>query len=139
MSKVRDGHDSIVQIEHEIGLKTNWHPGRDCCSIHQKRLTLDERLETINFDNVTIELTSLLTKMAYSELISNAHVQMLTTLDEISDDIAANVPTNMLTKAQNARCNLRAQNEYARSSLKGVMYRAQYLSKRAEALVQTVR
>ena len=36
-AKVRDCHQQIVEIEHETGIQTNWHPNQQCCSVHQRQ------------------------------------------------------------------------------------------------------
>jgi hypothetical protein len=139
VAKIRDSHDAIVQIEHDTRVKTNWHPSKACCADHQIQPTPSSHLETINFDQVTNELTSVLTKMAYCEFICNVHLPMLQDLDEISDYCAASMSVGDTTSVKSALRSLRGKTEYLRSSLKGVQARAQYLSKRSEAVVQTVR
>ena len=139
VAKIKDCHDSIVQIEHDAGVKTKWHPSKACCAEHHTQPTLTNRLETINFDRITTELTTVLTKLAYCEFICNAHLPMLQDLDGISDCCAASVSSGNTTALKAALRNLQGKTEYLRSSLKGVQARAQYLSKRSEAVVQTLR
>jgi hypothetical protein len=86
---------------------------------------------------VTNELTSILNKMAYCEFVCNVHLPMLDDLDKMNEQIAA-ASTYPNERVIQALQSLRGRNEFLRSSFKGVLARAQYLSKRAQALVQTV-
>lgn len=139
VQKVKDSHNSIIGVEEHTGVKTKWRPdGSWRPDISRRGKQHDEnRLHAINFDQVTDELTSILNKMAYCEFVCNVYLPMLDDLDNMNNNIAA-VSSETKDAVKLAQRNLRAQNEFLRTSFKGTLRRSQYLSKRAQALVQTV-
>lgn len=139
VQKIKDSHGSIVDVEDHTGVETNWHPGRPCCcsTRFEGKMRPGNRLHDIDFDRVTNELTSILNKMAYCEFVCNVHLPMLDDLDGLNEQIAA-ASTYSNDRVIQALQSLRGRNEFLRSSFKGVLIRSQYLSKRAQALVQTV-
>ena len=137
ISKTQDCHDSIVRIEHDTAIKTKWHSSKACCDFHEQRQIATNRLETLDFDGVTRQLTSLLSKLAYCEFLANVHIPMLEEFDKINSMLTTNSTTNGV-RLRNAERMLRAKNERLKCALKGVSFRAQFLSKRTQAQVQTV-
>jgi hypothetical protein len=138
VEKIKDSHHSISDVENHTGVKTIWHPGKACCEDRNGKKNSKDRLYTIDFDKVTNELTSILSRMAYCEFVCNVHLPMLDDVDAINAHIAGPSidPNAAITLALRS---LRADNEFLKSSLKGVLTRSKYLSKRAQASVQTVR
>ena len=66
-SKVCDCHQAIVKVENETGIRTNWHPNKPCCSvgtIAQRKLERQNRYDSLDFDRLTANLTSLSSKLA---------------------------------------------------------------------------
>jgi len=86
--KVRESHEEIMDIEHRTGIRTNWHPVNPCCSIHQRQAAGKHRYDTIDFDRVTNDLTSLLSKLAYCGFLCEVHIPMLDSFDRINDQFA---------------------------------------------------
>lgn len=151
VEKIKDSHQTISDVENQTGVKTIWHPGKPCCQDRNGKNNSRNRLETIDFDRVTNELTSILSRMAYCEFVCNVHLPMLDDLDKINQQITMRddfelmsgerltIPKASIELRKLALRSLRADNEFLRSSLNGVHTRSKYLSKRAQASVQTVR
>lgn len=135
-TRLQHCHQNILEVEHRTSIRPNWHPHQPCCTQHANQDKGQNRLDTIDFDAVTNDLTSLLSRLAYCELLSTAHCPMLTTLDAINQSFVDFQPASTTLEA--ARKILLAQNEYLNSALTGVLARSQCLSKRAQAQVQTV-
>ena len=134
-----DSNTSIVRMEHQTGVKTKWHPSKPCCGTHDTSQTLGAvQPDNVDFDPVYKELTSVLAKTAYSEFVCSVHLPTLDDLDDINQMLVAATDTDV-TRMKLAAEKLRERNEYIRATLKGTLLRAQYLSKRAQALLQTVR
>jgi hypothetical protein len=130
---------SIVRMEYQTGVKTRWHPSKPCCCTHDTSETLGGvQPDNVDFDPVYKELTSVLAKTAYSEFVCSVHLPTLDDLDNINQMLVAATGTDV-TRMKLAAHQLRERNEYIRATLKGTLLRAQYLSKRAQALLQTVR
>ena len=139
--KVRDCHAEIVQIEHKTGIRTKWHADKLCCSgdSESQILTL-KRCETIDFDQITANLTSLISKLAYVEYLCEVHLPMLDHFDAIhSRAVDSIADQSMKARTQQVEARLKTKLNFFRSSLKGTLVRAKYLSKRGQGQVQTVR
>ena len=133
ISKVSESHSDIVVIENDTGIRTRWQPAADTSGA-------SKRFDIIDFDRVTDDLTSLLSKLAYCEYLADVHIPMLDSLDRINSHIV-----DMKSKSgsddermKRAEARLRAENKFLRSSLQGVRFRAKFLSKRCRAQVQSV-
>jgi hypothetical protein len=137
-TKVRDCHQQIVEIEHETGIQTNWHPNQQCCSIDQRQPAGANRYDEINFDRVTGELTSLSSKLAYCEFVCEVHLPMLDSFNRINCRLLENANCENKDTLSRVEARLFAENNFLQSSLQEILVRAQYLSKRSQAQVQTV-
>ena len=137
-TKVRDCHQQIVEIEHETGIQTNWHPNKPCCSIHQTQSSGLNRYDTIAFDRVTADLTSLSSKLAYCEYLGHVHLPMIKEFDQINHRYLEKASFAHRGTHDKTFSRLHRENEFLRSSLSATLSRAQYLSKRCQAQVQTV-
>ena len=134
-----DSNTSIVRVENQTGVKTRWHPTKQCCCTHDTSPTFGgAKIDAVDFDPVYKELASVLAKTACSEFVCNVHLPTLDELDDINDVLVAATDTDAKRMELAAR-RLRERNECIRATLKGTLLRAQYLSKRAQALLQTVR
>jgi len=137
-AKVRDCHQEIVEIEHQTGIRTKWHRGMSCCESDEKHAS-HHRYDRINFDQVTADLTSLTSKLAYVEYLCEVHLPMLDSFDNINQRILKAIPKGSKDRLQQVELRLRVENNFLRSSLKGTYSRAKFLSKRGQAQVHTVR
>ena len=134
-----DSNTSIILVENQTGVKTRWHPTKQCCCTRDASPTCGgAQLDAVDFDPLCKELTSVLAKTAYSEFVCNVHLPTLDELDDINDILVAATDTDAKRMELAAR-RLRERNERLRATVKGTLLRAQYLSKRAQALLQTVR
>ena len=136
-TKVRDCHQKIVEVN-GTGIKTQWHPNKPCCSIHQGQSTERHRYDIVDFDRVTGDLTSLSSKLAYCEYLGHVHLPMIEDCDRINRRYLENTAIAHGGTLEIVYARLHMENEFLRSSLAETLCRAQYLSKRAQAQVQTV-
>jgi hypothetical protein len=138
-TKVRECHLQIVEIEHDSDIRTNWHPNKECCSVHQRQLPGRNRYDALDFDQVTRDLTSLTSKLAYCKFLCEVHLPMLDDFDAINNKLLECVSSEHKERLEEAEARLYKDINFLRSSLRATLYRAQYLSKRCKAQVQTVR
>lgn len=137
VEKIKDSHTTLSEVQNHIGVKTIWHPGKECCKGRDAPGDIRERLRTIDFNETSNKLTSILSRMAYCEFVGNVHLPMVNELEEINKQIVKS-PTGSHETVKVAKRNLRGDNEFLKSSFTGVITRSRYLSKRASALQQTV-
>jgi hypothetical protein len=137
--KVRDCHLQVVEIEHETGFQTNWGANKQCCSVSQRQPAGRNRYDVIDFDRVTGDLTSLSSKLAYCEYVCEVFLPMVERFDIINGRLLQIVSSENKKRLAKMEARLRAENAFLRSCLRGTLCRAQYLSKRSQAQVQTVR
>jgi hypothetical protein len=137
-TRVRDCHRQITEIEHETGIRPNWHPNQHCCSVHQKQSAGVNRYDAINFDRVTGDLTGLSSKLAYCEYVCEVYLPMLDSFDRINRRLLEDASENK-DRLERVEARLLAENNFLRSSLHGTLIRTRYLNKRSQAQVQTVR
>jgi hypothetical protein len=139
-SKVKECHQELVQIERKVGIQTKWHPTKPCCSgcNDQQRLPR-KRYEAFDFDQITTDLTSLNSRLAYIEYMCEVHLPMLDRFNAIHSQIVEGImEQNEKAKMQQVEMRLKIELNLLRSSLQGTLVRAKYLSKRGQGLVQTV-
>ncbi|KAF2460108.1 hypothetical protein BDY21DRAFT_184939 [Lineolata rhizophorae] len=147
-TKVRDCHSLIAHIEDHTGIFPNWHPNSDCCAKHRKDHKGQKRHFTIDFDQVTNDLTSVSHKLAYCEYVSEVHLPMFETILEIESRVDRfnmdaqpkdrTVEFFQPRETGEAASRLRIRNELLKGSLHDTTRRARYLSKRSQAQVQTI-
>jgi hypothetical protein len=131
--QLRKCHGEIVGSEDAVLMRTRFNSS----SQPTRTENIKQKLDKIDFDTATYELTGLLTRLAYCEFISEIFTPMLQSLERINDRIQLEQKNQgQLVKAAE---EIRAMHEFQRGSLAGVSHRARYLSKRAQAQVQTVR
>jgi hypothetical protein len=138
-TKALDCHQKIVQIEHETGIRTNWHPNQPCCYVHQRHSARVNRYDEIDFDRITGELTSLSSKLAYCEYVSEIHLPMLDSFNKINSRIIGMAFCEKKDRLAEVEARLLMQNHFLQVSLHAILVRTRYLSKRSQAQVQTVR
>jgi hypothetical protein len=137
--KVGDSHREIIEIEHQTGIRTKWHPGMPCCGGADEKQLGQRRYEGVNFDEVTADLTSLTSKLAYVEYVCEVHLPMLDSFDGINKRILQTFPEGCKQRAEEAEHRLQTESGLPKSSLQATYSRAKYLSKRGQVQVQTVR
>lgn len=137
--KVGDSHREIIEIEHQTGIRTKWHPGKACCGGTSDKQPGHRRYDGVNFDEVTADLTSLTSKLAYVEFVCEVHLPMLDSFDGINKRILQTFPEDRRRRIEEAEHRLRTESGLLRSSLQATFSRAKYLSKRGQVQVQTVR
>ncbi|KAG8525325.1 uncharacterized protein KY384_008969 [Bacidia gigantensis] len=128
----------MVDIERQTGLSTVWHPGKPCCDRLGTPEARSQFTFEIDFENITRDLTSMTTKVSYCEYATEIHLPMLDSVDDINSKAIARATSDHRDKRIRAEARIRVQIKLLRSSLKGTHSRAKYLSKRAQAQVQTV-
>lgn len=96
------------------------------------------RYDVVPFDRVTDDLTSLESKLAYCEYLGHVHLPMIEKCDQINHGYSETANPQRKENLEKVYARLHFENEFLRSSLAGTLFRAQYLSKRAQAQVQTV-
>ena len=136
--KVGDSHREIIEIEHQTGIRTKWHPGKPCCGAVGEKKADHHRYEGVNFDEVTADLTSLTSKLAYVEYVCEVHLPMLDSFDGINNRILQTFPKDRTCRVEEAEYHLRTESGLLRNSLQATYSRAKYLSKRGQVQVQTV-
>lgn len=137
--KVGDSHREIIEIEHQTGIRTKWHPGKRCCGDALDNPLGRRRYDEVNFDKVTADLTSFTSKLAYVEYVCEVHLPMLDSFDAINKRILQTYPEDGRRKLEEAEHRLRTESGLLRSSLQATYSRAKYLSKRGQVQVQTAR
>ena len=138
---IHSNHDSnitIVRNEYDTHVRTEWHTGKACCRSHTKHTTTQHIIDTMDFDAVSRELTSVANKLAYSELVCNLHFPMLDELDELGNVIATAATSRPPRLALTAK-RLQDRTRSLRTSFQAALCLAQCLTKRANALNQHVR
>lgn len=134
---VRDCHREIIQVEVKTGLLTKWDSSKPLSEMRRKQPLLN--LETIDFNTITADITSVTSKLAYTEYLCEFWTPKLIAFDRINNGMleAASAGDD---KDRLLKINRGFQDDLAllRSTLEGVKLRAGYTSKRAQAQVQTV-
>jgi hypothetical protein len=138
-SKVGDCHREIIEIEHQTGIRTKWHPGKACCGGTGNKQPGQRRYDGVNFDEITADLTSLTSKLAYVEFVCEVHLPMLDSFDFINKRILQIFPEDRRRRIKEVEHRFRTESGLLRSSLQATFSRAKYLSKRGQVQVQTVR
>ncbi|PVH79760.1 hypothetical protein DL98DRAFT_588976 [Cadophora sp. DSE1049] len=136
--KVGDSHREIIDIEHQTGIRTKWHPGKPCCGDLRGKMPEKRRYDDVNFDKVTADLTSFTSKLAYVEYVCEVHLPMLDSFDAINERILQTYPEEGRRRLEKAEHRLRTESGMLRSSLQATYSRAKYLSKRGQVQVQTI-
>jgi hypothetical protein len=137
-AKVGDSHREIIEIEHQTGIRTKWHPGKACCGGTGSKIPGQRRYDGVNFDEVTADLTSLTSKLAYVEFVCEVHLPMLDSFDVINKRLLDMSPAERRQRLTEAEHRFRTESGLLRSSLSATFSRAKYLSQRAQVQVQTV-
>lgn len=137
--KVGDSHKEIIEIEHQTGIRTIWHPGKACCGGLRNKQPGQRRYDGVDFDEVTANLTSMSSKLAYVEFVCEVHIPMLDSFDVINKRILQTYPEDRRHRIEEAEHRLRTEGGLLRSSLQATFSRVKYLSKRGQVQVQTVR
>jgi hypothetical protein len=137
---VKDCHLEIIELEKKTGIRVKWHPNQPCCSGRNNPQALpNKRYEAIDFDQITADLTSLNSNLAYVEYVCEVHLPMLDHFDVIHSQIVEGImEQDEKAKMQQVEIRLKMELNLLRSSLQGTLVRAKYLSKRGQGLVQTV-
>lgn len=135
--KVGDSHRGIIEIEHQTGIRTIWHPGKPCCEDAIDSPLTRRRYDNVDFDKVTADLTSFMSKLAYVEYVCEVHLPMLDSFDIINKRILQTYPEDGRRKLEGAENRLHNESGQLRSSLQATNLRAKYLSKRGQIQVQT--
>lgn len=121
----------------KTGLLTKWDSSEPLSDL-RKNWPL-RNPETIDFNAITADITSVTSKLAYTEYLCEFWAPKLTIFDSINcrtlDAVSASDDKERLLKI-----NRRFQDDivFLQSTLEGVQLRAGYTSKRAQAQVQTV-
>ncbi|KAL2060191.1 hypothetical protein VTL71DRAFT_9586 [Oculimacula yallundae] len=136
--KVGDSHCEIIDIEHQTGIRTKWHPGRLCCGDVRNNRPEQRRYDGVDFDKVTADLTSFTSKLAYVEYVCEIHLPMLDTFDTINKRILQTYPEDRRRRLEKVGHRLHTESGMLRSSLQATYSRAKYLSKRGQVQVQTI-
>ncbi|KAH6715172.1 hypothetical protein BKA61DRAFT_347782 [Leptodontidium sp. MPI-SDFR-AT-0119] len=136
--KVGDSHREIIDIEHQTGIRTKWHPGKPCCGDSRSNPAEQRRYDGVDFDRVTADLTSFTSKLAYVEYVCEVHLPMLDSFDAINQRILQTYPEDGIRRLKEVEHRLRTESGLLRSSLQATYSRAKYLSKRGQVQVQTI-
>ncbi|PVH78702.1 hypothetical protein DL98DRAFT_237688 [Cadophora sp. DSE1049] len=139
--RVADCHSEIIRIETQTGLRTVWHLDKRYCSDRDQYKNQEHgpsRLDSLDFDDLTGKLTSLSSKLAFCEYTCEVHLPMLDSFDRINEQFVEISSPEERSDMSAVEARLRTENGFMRSSLRGILFRAQYLSKRAQAQVQTI-
>jgi hypothetical protein len=138
-NEITEGHRWILQIESETGMLPIWNAENVSSGpTPERQIPTKNRYDTIDFNRVTSDLTSLSYKQAYCEYISNIHLPMINDFDRINRSFVETAPSELKSRLEEVYRRLYIEDEFLRSSLTGTLHRAQYLSKRCQAQVQTV-
>jgi hypothetical protein len=132
--QLRRCHFDIVDSEDAVHMRTEFNLNLPDHKTQPK--TTQQKLDSIDFDTATSKLTGLLTRLTCCDFISAIFTPMIQSLDDINDRIAAELHNQSQLVA--AAKEIRALHDFQRGSLAGVSHRVQVVSKRAQALVQTV-
>ncbi|OCL08972.1 hypothetical protein AOQ84DRAFT_405628 [Glonium stellatum] len=81
-TKLVDGTLEILKIERKTGIRVNFHPGKQCCSAQSGASDGRNLCDHVDFDQVTGDLTSLSSKLAYCEYICEAFLLVLDSLEK---------------------------------------------------------
>lgn len=137
MLGVRDCHQTIVQVELNTGLLTKWDSSKPSTAMQQKRPPLNP--ETIDFNTITADITSVTSKLAYTEYLCEFWAPKLVAFDRINCRMLEAISPSE-RKDKLVKINQGFQDDIAllQNTIEGVQLRARYTSKRAQAQVQTV-
>ena len=140
-TRAEDCHSEIIEIEEQTGLRTVWN-SQECSGKdqkqHQKHPLGPPRYDSLDFDDLTSKLTSISSKLAFNEYTCEVHLPMLDSFDKINRRLLEMRSAGGINSLAAVEAQLRTHNEFMRSSLTGTLFRARYLSKRAQAQIQTV-
>ncbi|TPX06714.1 uncharacterized protein E0L32_002210 [Thyridium curvatum] len=140
IDKVGESHKEIIRLEQQTGVNTRWHPKLACCDSQESHY-LHSQGDGVNLNRVTSDLTSLVSKLAFVDLSCHTHTPMLETLDSIDRRVIeefSGKEADCTKRLRESELRLRRERNFLRSSLEGTRTRADYLSKRAQAQVQTI-
>ncbi|KAG4412354.1 hypothetical protein IFR04_014511 [Cadophora malorum] len=140
-TRAEDCHSEIIEIEEQTGLRTVWN-SQECSGKdqkqHQKHPLGPPRYDSLDFDDLTSKLTSISSKLAFNEYTCEVHLPMLDSFDKINRRLLEMRSAGGINSLAAVEAQLRTHNEFMRSSLTGTLFRARYLSKRAQAQIQTI-
>lgn len=134
MLGVRDCHREIVQVERKTGLLTKWDSIEPLSGMRHRSQT-----EAIDFNAITADITSVTSKLAYAEYLCEIWLPKIAVFDRINCRMLEAVPAGS-EQERLSGINRGFQDEIAllQTTQEGVQLRAKYISKRAQAQVQTV-
>jgi hypothetical protein len=140
-TQINECHQKIYAIERETGIQVQWHPSSSGYSLHQGRSLEQHRYDILDFDKITVHLTSLLSNIAYCEFSCEVFAPILDSFDLINRRIVTNLSSQNRTheRLKKVEIEMRAEHGFLKASLQGIDSRAKYLAKRCQAQVQTVR
>ncbi|RYP61784.1 hypothetical protein DL771_010006 [Monosporascus sp. 5C6A] len=134
---VRDCHREIILVERKTGLLTKWDSSEAVSDMRRKR-PIQNPAETVDFNVITADLTSVKSKLAYAEYLCEIWSPKLVAFDRINSHTVESVPVGAdRERLSNIHRGLRDEINFHLTSLEATQLRAKYLSKRAEAQAQT--
>ncbi|RYP51907.1 hypothetical protein DL768_002875 [Monosporascus sp. mg162] len=135
---VRDCHREIVLVAEKTGLLTKWDSS-EALSDMRKNHSIQNPAETVDFNAVTADITSVKSKLAYVEYLCEIWSPKLVAFDCINSHTVQSVPAESAReRLVNINRGLQDEINFHLTSLEGMQVRAKHLSKRAEAQVQIV-
>ncbi|RYP02351.1 hypothetical protein DL764_005833 [Monosporascus ibericus] len=135
---VRDCHREIILVERKTGLLTKWDSSEALSDMRKKRL-IQNPAETADFNAITADITSVKSKLAYAEYLCEIWSPKLVAFDRINSHLVESVPAEADGgRLMNIHRGLQDEINFHLTSLEATQLRAKYLSKRAEAQVQTI-
>ncbi|RYP61761.1 hypothetical protein DL769_007567 [Monosporascus sp. CRB-8-3] len=135
---VRDCHREIILVERKTGLLTKWDSSEALSDMRKKR-SIQNPAETVDFNIITADITSVKSKLTYTEYLCEVWSPKLVAFDRINSRMVESVPAEAdRERLLTIHRGLHDEIHFYLTSFEGVHLRAKYLSKRAEAQVQTV-
>ena len=131
---VADSHREIYNIEQETGLRTDFGFSNDSA----RDPSDSKQWETNDFNRISRQLTSVTAKLAHCISMCQMHLPMIDELDLVNQEAVNSSPPGRESDLQRVNACLRANNALLRGWLQATLFRATYLSQRAQAQVQTV-
>ncbi|RYP91092.1 hypothetical protein DL770_002796 [Monosporascus sp. CRB-9-2] len=135
---VRDCHREIILVERKTGLLTKWDSSEASSDMRKKR-SIQNPAETVDFNVITADITSVKSKLAYVEYLCESWSPRLVAFDRINshmvESVQAEADRERLLKIHRG---LQDDINFDLTSFESARLRAKYLSKRAEAQVQIV-
>jgi len=129
-----DCQSSIAKVESETGLRTQWWV------LREKRIpkvTLPV-LNTVDFEQITQDLTSASTKLAYVRYRCKTYLPILDSMDQINKEAVENAPLDKKKDWEQAELYLSNMIGRLRAVMECTLARIAYQTARAEIQRQTV-